>query len=259
MGTTEMKVQKVHMADKKPDVEEPAVTETVDPEIEKTERNKSAATVSDDPEKEEPGVDQPAPIKTVDPDSQKSGNQDRNAQRTRARLQLSISVRGLVIGALVATLVVAVGVLAWLYIGEKHKLNAQARQSENIAHAEKVALDYATNAAAMNFQDLNGWKAKLVAGTGPELKDRLSKAADQMEQVLVPLQWNSTARPLAAKARSSTGSVYVVDSFVSVLTKTAQGPDPLQSTATYSITVDSSKDWQITDVGGIGAALEGGR
>jgi hypothetical protein len=76
-----------------------------------------------------------------------------------------------------------------------------------------------------------------------------------MEQILVPLRWDSTARPLAAKARTVTGGIYVVDSFVSVLTKTAQAPEPLQSTATYSITVDSGKDWQITDVGGVGDAL----
>ena len=68
----------------------------------------------------------------------------------------------------------------------------------------------------------------------------------------------SGVTPLA-RLRSNTGSVYVVDSFVSVLTKTAQGPDPLQSTATYSVTIDSGRGWQITDVGGIGAALEGGR
>lgn len=41
-----------------------------------------------------------------------------------------------------------------------------------------------------------------------------------------------------------------------VLTKTAQAPEPLQSTATYSVTIDSSKDWQITEVGGVGDALE---
>ena len=78
-----------------------------------------------------------------------------------------------------------------------------------------------------------------------------------MEQILVPLQWNSTSKPLAAKVHSSSGRVYVVDSFVSVLTKTAQSAEPLQSTATYSVTIDSSKDWQITDVGGIGAAVKG--
>ena len=208
---------------------------------------------------EEPGAQEPTAAESGDPEIEKPGVDDKRADRKRARLQLSVSVRSLLIGAVIAALVVAVGVLAWLYVGEQRKLDAQARQSENATHAEKVALDYAANAAAMNFQDLNGWKAKLVAGTSPELKERLSKAADQIEQVLVPLQWNSTARPLAAKVRSSTGSVYIVDSFVSVLTKTAQGPDPLQSTATYSVTIDSSKGWQITDVGGIGAAVEGGR
>jgi hypothetical protein len=229
------------MADEKPGVSEPRATEAVEPE------------------KEKPRVSEPPAAETVDPEIAKPRAEDMLADRKRARLQLSISFRGLLISGVIAALVVVVGVLAWLYLGSEQKLDGQARQSENTAHAEKVALDYATNAAAMNFQDLNGWKAKLVAGTSPELKDRLTKAADQMEQILVPLQWDSTARPLAAKVRSSNGSVYVVDSFVSVLTKTAQGPEPLQSTATYSVTIDSSKAWQITDVGGIGAALEGGK
>jgi hypothetical protein len=229
------------MADKEPGVHDAAATETVDSEIEK-------------PEGEEP-----APTEAVEPETETPAARDRLSDRKRARLQLSVSVRGLLLAAVIAALVVAVGVLAWLYVADQRKLDAQARQSDNITHAEKIALDYATNAAAMNFQDINGWKAKLVAGTSPELKDRLSKAADQMEQILIPLQWNSTARPLAAKVRSSTGSVYTVDSFVSVVTKTAQGPDPLQSTATYSVTIDGGKGWQITDVGGIGAALEGGK
>ena len=205
----------------------------------------------------EPGITGSAAAETTDPKDDKPGVEDAPAGPKRARLQVSFSVRGLLIGAVIAGLVVAVGVLAWLYVGAEDKLDAQARQADNSAHAEKVALDYATNAAAMNFQDLNGWKTKLVAGTSPELKDRLSSAADQMEQILVPLQWNSTSRPLATKVRSTTGSVYTVDAFVSVLTKTAQGPDPLQSTATYSVTMDSSKNWQITDVGGIGNPIEG--
>lgn len=172
------------------------------------------------------------------------------------RRQLSISVRSLVLGALIVALVAAVGVLTWLFVGAERKLDAQARQAENAAHAEKIALNYATNAAAMNFQDLDGWKVKLVAGTSPDLKERLNNAAEQMKQILVPLQWNSTAQPLVAKVRSENGGVYDVDSFVSVETKTVQGPDPLQSTATYRITIDSNKDWQITDVGGIGAAVK---
>jgi flagellar basal body-associated protein FliL len=215
-----------------------------------------SVTGSDDPVVEKP----PGETETVEPEGANPEVQDEPAdekREKRPRRQLSISIRGLLLGIVIAVLAVAVGVLAWLYIGAEGKLDAQARQAENTAHAEKVALDYAVNAAAMNAQDINAWKAKLVAGTSPELKNKLSKAADQMEQILVPLQWNSTAQPIAAKVHSSTGGVYVVDSFVSVLTKTAQGPEPLQSTATYSITIDSNKDWQITDVGGIGAAMQG--
>jgi Mce-associated membrane protein len=155
----------------------------------------------------------------------------------------------------IALLVVAVGVMTWFYLGAQRKLDEQARQAEGNTHAEKIALDYAVSAAAMNFKDLDAWKAQLVAGTSPELKDKLSKAGTSMEQILVPLQWNSTSSPLAAKVVSVTGGTYVVDSFVSVLTQTLQSPDPLRSTATYSVTIDSNNGWQISDVGGVGAVV----
>jgi Mce-associated membrane protein len=183
-------------------------------------------------------------------------NFDEKRSKKSVRLQVTMSLRTFVITAVIVALVAATGVLAWLYIGAQRKLDAQTHRSENNAHAEKIALDYAVSAAQMNFQDLNGWKVKLVAGTSPELKEKLTKAAESMEQILVPLQWTSTARPLLAKVRSDTGGAYVVDSFVSVLTKTVQAPDALQSTATYSITIDSAKNWQISDVGGLGAMVE---
>jgi hypothetical protein len=159
--------------------------------------------------------------------------------------------------AIIVALIATIGILAWLYWQAQQKIDTQAQQSADYAHAEKVALDYAANAAAMDVQHLDEWKGKLVAGTTPELKDKLTKAATSMEQILVPLQWSSTARPLAAKTRSNTGTIYVVDAFVGVQTKTVQAPDPLQSTAAYSVTIDSSKGWQISDVGGIGAMVEG--
>lgn len=186
-----------------------------------------------------------------------SKSDDERRSKKSGRRQFSVSLRSLVITAVIVVLVGAIATLTWLYVGAQHKVTEQARQSENKAHAEKVAIDYAVEAAAMNYQDMDGWKVRLVKGTSPELKEKLTKAAQQMEQILVPLQWNSTARPLAAKVRSVAGGTYVVDSFVSVLTKTMQAPEPLQSTATYSVTIDSSKDWQITDVGGVGEALAG--
>jgi hypothetical protein len=169
---------------------------------------------------------------------------------------VSLSLRSLVVGAVMVLLIAAVATLGWLYIGARDQSHAQAMQLANDSHAEKIALDYAVSAATMDYKDLQAWKVKLVQGTSPELNNKLTAAGTSMEQVLVPLQWSSSARPLVAKVRSNTGGLYVVDCFVSVDTKTIQSPDPLQSTATYSTTIDSNNNWLITDVGGIGSALE---
>jgi Mce-associated membrane protein len=172
---------------------------------------------------------------------------------TPSSRRVSLSVRTLLVSIVILVLVAGVAVMTWLYFGERGKVEAQLRQADNYHHAEQIALDYAVNAATMNFQDLNTWKAKLVNGTSPTLNDKLTKAATSMQQILVPLEWNSTAQPLVAKVRSDTNGIYVIDTFVSVLTKTTQAPDSLQSTATYSITIDGNNGWQISDVGGIGA------
>lgn len=196
-------------------------------------------------------------VDVAEPDTSSSERESKpKTKRKYGTRQLSISVRSLVIATVIAMLVAGVAVLGWLYIGALSKLGEQAHQAQDATHAEELALDYAVNAAAMNYQDLNAWKGKLVAGTSPELNEKLSKAATSMEQILAPLQWSSTASPLSAKVVSQTGGVYVVDSFVSVLTKTMQSPEPLRSTATYSVTLDSNKDWQITDVGGVTAAVD---
>jgi hypothetical protein len=175
---------------------------------------------------------------------------------TKAKvLRVSVSVRTLAVGTLVAVLLASVGIMAWLYLGARARLDGQARQAANASHAEKVALDYAVGAARVDFKNLDAWKKNLVNGTTPELKEKLDSAGTSMEQILVPMQWNSTATPLVAKVRSNTNGIYVVDAFVGVLTKTMQAPDGLQSTATYSITIDSNHDWQISDVGGIGTVV----
>jgi hypothetical protein len=174
---------------------------------------------------------------------------------TKSPRQVSFSLRTVIVTAVIVLLVGTAGVLGWLYAGAQSKVDAQIRDTSNREHAEEIAADYAVNAADMDYQDFNAWKVKLVKGTSPELKDKLNKAADSMQQVLVPLQWKSTAKPLATKVRSDAGGIYTIDSFVSVLTKTMQAPDGLQSTATYSITVDSNNNWLITDVGGIDSAL----
>ena len=175
--------------------------------------------------------------------------------KVKSPRQVSISLRSLITSLVIAALVCGLAVLGWLYFDAQRTLDAQDRRHQDYARAENIALDYAVNAAQINSGDLNSWKTRLVAGTSPELTDKLTRAGQEMEQILVPLQWNSTATPLAAKVRSDDGGIYVVDCFVSVLTKTVQGPDPLQSTATYSVTIDSGHDWQISDVGGIGSVV----
>jgi Mce-associated membrane protein len=174
----------------------------------------------------------------------------------RGPRSISLTVRSLTVIGVGMALVAATIVVGWLYLDARSQLDAQAAQSADNSRAEKIALDYAVNAATMDSKDLQAWRLKLVAGTSPELNKKLSDAATSMEQILVPLQWSSSARPLVAKVRSTTGGIYVVDSFVSVDTKTIQSPDPLQSTATYSTTIDSNNNWQITDVGGISSALQ---
>lgn len=180
---------------------------------------------------------------------------DRRRPAKADTLRISVSVRTLLWGMLITGLVAAVGVFAWLYLDARSKLDEQQRQTADNSHAERIALDYAVDAARIDAKNLDAWKKNLVKGTTPELKAKLDEAGKSMEQILTPLQWDSTAVPLVAKVRSNANGIYVVDTFVGVQTKTVQAPDGLQSTATYGITIDSNHGWQISDVGGIGSVV----
>lgn len=221
------------------------------------EENGTIAEVADQPAAADVAVLDAADARPADEGAEDSGSvgSQREAITVRARRKVSVSVRALVLATLVATALAVAGIMTWLYVGAKTKLDAEARQTADNSHAEQVALDYAVDAAEINADDLNAWKKKLVKGTTPELTEKLNDAGMSMEQILVPLQWNSTAVPLVAKVRSNSGGIYVVDTFVGVETKTMQAPEGLQSTATYSITIDSNHEWQISDVGGIGAVV----
>lgn len=198
---------------------------------------------TDDHEAEEPDAQEPQ-VDVADKDS-----------ATPKGRRISVSVRGLSVGVLITLLVAALGVMTWLYIGANGKVHAQAHQASDNARAEQIALDYAVRAAIMDYKDLGPWKHALVEGTTPELGKKLSDAATAMEQILLPLQWSSSAKPLAAKVRSYDKGLYVVDAFVSVMTKTVQAPQTLQSTATYSVTINPGDGWKISDVGGIGQVV----
>ncbi|MFV9455554.1 hypothetical protein ACNJ7E_19190 [Rhodococcus sp. NM-2] len=195
---------------------------------------------------------------TVDTPSNSRGAPDRLARiigSSRGAGNSTISVKTLVVSALILAIVAALGVSSWLLHNKSNELDQMNLRAENGTHAEQVALDYAVGAADMSFQDIQAWRSRLTNGTGPELSNKLTQAASSMEQIITPLQWVSTSTPIAAKVRSESNGIYVVDCFVSVLTKNSQAPEGIQSTATYSLNIDSRNDWVITDVGGIESAL----
>lgn len=162
-------------------------------------------------------------------------------------------VQKIVFAGLIAALIAAMVAFGWQWRSTSDQLDQVQNEQAGRAQAEQVALEYATRAAEMDFRDLPTWRSGLVNGTSPELSSRLTQAASSMEQIIVPLQWVSTAQPISAKAEEVNG-VYSVDCFVSVLTKNSQAPEGLQSTATYKLTIDSH-DWTITEISGVDSAL----
>lgn len=201
-----------------------------------------------------------APSSAPGPDdtSRRSSPLTSTLRRVSPRGESTVTVKAVVLGALILVLAAAVAVLGWQVNDKAGQIDAARAERASAAHAEQVALDYATAAAEMNFQDLASWRSRLTKGTSPELSNRLTQAAGSMEQIITPLQWVSTAKPVAAKVRSDNNGIYAVDCFVSVLTKNSQAPEGIQSTATYQLTLDSHNQWTITDIGGIGSALGAG-
>ncbi|MFB7719123.1 hypothetical protein [Nocardia sp. NPDC056100] len=179
-------------------------------------------------------------------------------QDTRAgkpSVTLSLPVSTLIAGAVAVVLLLisgTVGVLLWQSRGELADRTAAAADDR---HAEQVATDYAVGAATINYKDFNSWVAKLKTNTVPQLANTFDATAPKLQELMVPLQWTSTASPIAAKAESVSGSSYKVDVFVNVTSTNAQNPQGVQTTVTYNITVDKNADWKITDVGGTAAAL----
>jgi Mce-associated membrane protein len=170
----------------------------------------------------------------------------------------AIPIPSLRMGVAVAVVVAVVAVLSWQWYSAASELGRHEAAAADRQHAEQVALDYATGAAQMSFENTQEWRGRLTANTTPELTTRLTKAATSMEQLIGPMQWSSTARPIAAKVESESGGIYRVVCFVDVLTKNVQAPDGVQSTATYKLDIDSGRNWTITEISGIDSALGAG-
>lgn len=168
---------------------------------------------------------------------------------------VSIQVSSLVRGALIAVLAVLAIVFAVLYFTARADLADRDERAADDRRAEQLATEYAVGAATVNFQDLDAWIAALKKNTTPQLAGKFDETAPKLEQILVPLQWTSTATPIAAKVMSGQDGVFKVNVFVNVTSTNAQNPDGTQTTVTYTVTLDENAGWQVTDVGGVDGAL----
>ncbi|GGL14289.1 hypothetical protein [Nocardia jinanensis] len=194
----------------------------------------------------------------IDTDDEQHMEAAPDTARTRRPVtDRAVSVRAALAVLVVVAVVAVVGVVSWQWRSAAAELGSRDTAAADRQHAEQVALDYATGAAQMNFENPQEWRARLTANTTPELNDRLTKAATSMEQLIGPLQWSSSAHPIAAKVESESGGIFRVICFVDVLTKNVQAPEGIQSTATYKLSIDSGRNWLIAEISGIDAPLGG--
>ncbi|WP_156485779.1 hypothetical protein [Tsukamurella pseudospumae] len=131
------------------------------------------------------------------------------------------------------------------------ELDALKQTAADEARAQKIAADYAAGASTFDYRDLGPWRTALTKGVSPELKTKLEATAGTMNQLLQPLQWVSKGTVQDSIVNARSGSVYKVNTYVKVSSTNVQATAGREVITTYTVTVDSAKDWQITDVGGI--------
>lgn len=207
----------------------------------------------------EPDTDEnraPADPETTEPAPGGTESTTTAPTKARALTATSVSLRSILIGAVAVIVVGALALLGWQWSSASDEVDRLTTAAADNAAAEKVALDYATGAADMSFENPDEWRTLLTKGTSPELSERLRRASTQMEQLLRPLQWSSTAQPIAAKVESVDGNTYQVVAFVNVQTKNVQAPSGIESTATYRVTMDKSQNWLITAISSTGSNLD---
>ncbi|WP_241260089.1 hypothetical protein [Rhodococcus sp. KRD197] len=176
-----------------------------------------------------------------------------STQPKRIEIRLSTVLAGL----LVTALVIATCVFAALYLSVRGELTGQEASAANNVHAEQVAADYALGASTIDYRDTAAWFDNLKANTTPQLAAKFDATTQQLEQILLPLQWTSVATPITSVVTSETDGIFTVNTFLNVTSTSAQTPQGTATTVTYALTIDKNNDWKITDVGGLEGALPG--
>ncbi len=171
------------------------------------------------------------------------------------RRAITIRVSTVLTWAVIAASVVAAGVFASLWLGAKNDLAQRDGRAADDKRVQQIATDYALGASTIDYRDTKAWFDKLKANTAPPLAAKFDASAPQLEQILMPLQWTSKATPITAVVLSENNGVFKANVFLNVTSTSAQTPQGVQTTVTYSLTIDKNSDWKITDVGGLDGAL----
>ncbi|BDH56355.1 hypothetical protein [Tsukamurella sp. PLM1] len=166
--------------------------------------------------------------------------------------------------ATATTVVVTVVILALLATSilfgvlwgmKKSELSDVQEAAANRSQAEKVAAEYAAGASTFDYRDLTPWRSALTKGVSPELKTKLEATVGAMNQLLQPLQWVSKGTVMDAVVNSESGSIFKVNAYVRVEATNVQAASGREVVTVYNVTLDKDKDWQITDVGGVGGGV----
>lgn len=165
---------------------------------------------------------------------------------------VAVSVPTLVWSTVCIALIAVAVVLGAMLVGARHEIADRDATQADQARAEQVATDYAVGAATINYQRLDEWFTALKQDTTTELANKFDATAPKLEEILTPLQWNSTATPITAKVMSESDGVFTVNVFVTVSSTNAQSPEGIQTSVTYKATISKPDGWKITDVGDSG-------
>ncbi|GAB2552666.1 hypothetical protein [Nocardia heshunensis] len=149
----------------------------------------------------------------------------------------------------------SIGLFSVMWLHTRGELAAIQARTADEDHGKQVATDYALGASTIDYHDTKAWYTKLEANTTTQLAGQFNATAPQLDQILMPLQWTSTARPIAAVVTSQSSGIYKVSVFVNVTSTSVQTPQGGQTTVTYSLTIDKNAGWKITEVGGLDGAL----
>lgn len=164
---------------------------------------------------------------------------------------VSLRISSVLVAATIGVLAVATIIFAVLYFSARSTIADRDARAADDRHAERIATDYGVGASTIDYRDVAAWFGRLRAGTSPQLAAKFEATAPQLEQILLPLQWTSTATPLSATVTSESGGIYKVNAYFTVVSTSAQNPQGAATTVTYSLTIDRTAGWQITEVGGL--------